>query len=68
MTTFTIKEDINKFSKTEFNTSKELYLYLKEKISPVSVFLVNENIPKSVLSSIKKSEEEGEDDVVDFKG
>ena len=68
MTTITIKD--NKFlQKTEFESAKELFVFLREKLSPVTVFQVDhENIPKSILASIHKSNKNDENDIVDFKG
>ncbi|RLD30649.1 MAG: hypothetical protein DRJ02_10220 [Bacteroidetes bacterium] len=68
MTTITI-ENGEKLRKTKFRTAKELYIYLRNKLSPVSIYLVDdEEIPESILKNIEKAEQEGEDDAIDFKG
>ena len=69
MTTFTLNDEKRKFDKTSFNTAKELYAYLSEELAPVSVFLVDdETIPLSIYKSIEEDEQEGESDLVDFRG
>ena len=69
MTTITIKEDLNKLQKTEFEDSTELFLYLKERLSPVSVVLADsDDFSPAIQSSIAKAQEEGEQDVLDFQG
>jgi hypothetical protein len=68
MTTITIK-DSSELYKTEFDTTRELYIYLRKKLSPVSIFLVDDNnVPEFVLKSVKNAAEEGEDDLINFKG
>lgn len=68
MTTITI-ENGDKLPKTRFRTTKELYIYLREKLSPVSIFLVDdEDIPETIRKNIEKAEQEGENNTVDFKG
>ena len=68
MTTITI-ENGEKLPKTRFRTTKELYIYLREKLSPVSIYLVDDkDIPENILKNIEKAENEGEDDVIDFQG
>jgi len=69
MTTFTIKKDFKNNTKTEFETARELFIYLREKLTPISIFLVDDNtIPESIRASIEKSEQEGENNLIDFKG
>ncbi|MCF6270779.1 MAG: hypothetical protein L3J41_13775 [Melioribacteraceae bacterium] len=69
MTTLTVKKDFEKNMKTEFETARELFIYLREKLTPISIFLVEDDtIPKSIRASIEKSEQEGENDLIDFKG
>ena len=68
MTTITI-ENGDKLMKTRFRTTKELYIYLRERLSPVSVFLVDdEDIPETIRKNIEKAEQAGENDIVDVKG
>ena len=68
MTTITI-EDGEKLPKTKFRTAKELYIYLRDKLSPVSIYLIDdEDIPDSIRKNIEKAEREGEDDAIDFQG
>ncbi len=68
MTTITI-ENGEKLPKTRFRTTKELFIYLREKLSPVSVYLIDDkDIPESIRKNIELSEQEGENDIVDFQG
>ena len=68
MTTITIK-DTKYLPKTEFESTRELFIFLREELSPVTIFLADEeNIPDSIYASVKKAEKEGENDVIDFKG
>ncbi|NOX86491.1 MAG: hypothetical protein GXO86_11110 [Chlorobi bacterium] len=68
MTTITI-ENGEKLPKTKFRTTKELYIYLRDKLSPVSIYLIDdEEIPESIRKNIEKAEQEGEDDIIDFQG
>ena len=68
MTTITIKKSKG-FSKTNFESPQELYAFLRDKLSPVPIFLVDdEGIPESILDSINKAESEGDDDIIDFQG
>ncbi len=67
MTTITIKEN-DRLLKTEFGTTRELFIYLRKKFSPVSIFLVDEDkIPESVLESVQKAVDEGEDDLINLE-
>ena len=69
MTTITIKNGQKQFTKTSFDTVKELFVYLREKLSPVSIYLVDDSdIPESINKSIEKAAREGEGDTIDFKG
>lgn len=69
MTTITIKNGLKESPKTYFETAQELYIYLRENLFPVPVFLVDDgDIPKSIRASIEEAEQEGESDVIDFKG
>ena len=68
MTTITIN-NVQNFPKTEFESASELFIYLRNKLSPVSIFLVDEeDIPEAIRLSIREAEKEGEDNVIDFKG
>ena len=67
-TTFTVRNG-KKFTKTDFNSLNELFVFLREELSPLKIYLVDdEDIPNHVLKSIEKSEKEGELDVIDFQG
>lgn len=56
MTTITINSDFHKDFKTNFENPKELYIYSREKLSPVSIYLVDENIvTKSIINSIENT-------------
>ena len=69
MTTITIKSGLKKSPKTNFETAQELYIYLRESLFPVPIFLVDDgDIPKLIRASIEKAEQEDESDVIDFKG
>ena len=69
MTTITIESGLSKDSQTKFKTARELFIYLRESLSPVSIFLVDDtHIPESIRSSIEKAEQEGENNVIDFTG
>ena len=69
MTTITINKGLKKGSKTQFETAQELFIYLREKLFPVQIFLVDDDdIPSSIKTSIEKSEQESESDLIDFKG
>lgn len=68
MTTITIQKGQD-FLKTDFETPQELFVFLREKLTPVSIYLVDdESIPKSILDSIEKAENEGDSDTKDFQG
>lgn len=68
MTTITIKKSKG-FSKTDFESPKELFEYLRDKLTPVPVYLVDNNeIPENLRKSIEEAESEGEKDIVDFRG
>lgn len=68
MTTITIRED-TELLKTEFDSTKELFEFLRKKLSPVPIFLVDdEDIPKSISDSIEKAQEEADDAIIDFQG
>ena len=68
MTTITIKKSKG-FTKTDFESPEELFAYLRDRLAPVPVYLVDdEKIPTDLLDSIKNAEEEGEDGLVDFRG
>lgn len=68
MTTIRIKKN-EEINKTEFESAKELYLFLKDKFSPVEINLINdENIPYKIRKSIENAETAGDKDIIDFKG
>ncbi|MCF8236241.1 MAG: hypothetical protein K9G67_14930 [Bacteroidales bacterium] len=68
MTTIKIRKN-ETINKTEFDSFKELYLFLKDKFSPVEINLVNdEDVPYGIKTSIEKIEKEGDIDIIDFKG
>lgn len=68
MTTITIKKSKG-FSKTDFESPEELFSYLRDRLTPVPVYFVDdETIPADLLDSIENAEAEGEDDVIDFRG
>jgi hypothetical protein len=41
MTTITIKNGQKRFRKTNFETVEELYVYLKEELNPLKLFLID---------------------------
>ena len=54
MTQITIKK--GSLSKTEFNSAEELYVYLKEKLTPLKLYLIDEeSISEESLTKIKNS-------------
>ncbi len=56
------------FSKTYFDTPQELFTFLRDQLSPVPVFLLDdEEIPELILDSINKAEAEGDDGIIDFR-
>jgi len=55
MTTITIKNGQKRFRKTNFDTAEELFIYLKEELSPLKLFLIDEeNLSEKSLEKIKK--------------
>lgn len=52
MTQITIKK--GKLSKTEFNSAKELFIFLKEKLTPLKLYFVDED--RIAAESLKKIE------------
>ncbi|MBK5213038.1 MAG: hypothetical protein JJE55_05185 [Flavobacteriaceae bacterium] len=67
MTNITIKK--GKLSKTEFNSTQELYIYLKEKLSPLKLYLVDdESISDESLKKIKHSKNNSHKILTDFQG
>jgi len=69
MTTITIKNGQKKFRKTNFETVEELYIYLKEELNPLKLFLIDEeNLSKASLDKIKKSKNNTNRKLTDFQG
>ena len=69
MTTITVKEGNEKFIKKNFNSAKDLFIYLREVLSPVEIHLIEDvDIPESLNKSIEQAFEVGDKDTVDFKG
>jgi len=69
MTTITIKNGQKRFRKTNFNTAEELFIYLKEELNPLKLFLVDEeNLSKESLDKIKKSKNNTNRNLTDFQG
>ena len=69
MTTITVKEGNEKFTKKNFNSAKDLFIYLREVLSPVEIHLIEDvDIPESLNKSIEQAFEDGDKDTVDFKG
>ena len=55
MTTITVKEGNEKFIKKNFNSAKDLFIYLREVLSPVEIHLIedvdiSESLNKSSVS------------------
>lgn len=67
MTNITIKN--GKLSKTEFNSTEELFIYLKEKLSPLKLYLVDdESISEESLIKIERSRSNLNKKITDFQG
>ena len=67
MTTITIKN--GKLSKMNFDSDQELFVYLREKLSPIQLFAIDENsLQKESLNKIKKSKNNPHKNLTDFQG
>ncbi len=67
MTQITIKKGF--MSKTEFNSTEELYIYLKEKLTPLKLYLIDEeSISAESLAKIKNSKNSQNKKLTDFQG
>ena len=67
MTQITIKKGF--MSKTEFNSTEELYIYLKEKLTPLKLYLIDEeSISVESLAKIKNSKNSQNKKLTDFQG
>lgn len=69
MTTITINNDQNKFSKTSFETLEELYVFLKEELTPLKLYLVDdEDLSEKSLKKIEESKNNPNRKLTDFQG
>lgn len=67
MTQITIKK--GNLSKTEFNSAEELYIYLKEKLAPLKLYLIDEeSISEESLKKIELSKNNLDKKLKDFQG
>jgi hypothetical protein len=66
MTTITIQNS-KEFPITNFESARDLFVFLREKLSPVQIHLVDDDeIPQTILDSIEQAEKEGDNDIIDF--
>ncbi|MCF6268464.1 MAG: hypothetical protein L3J41_02000 [Melioribacteraceae bacterium] len=69
MTTFTIKKGFKKNPKTEFETARELFIYLREKLSPIKLYQIDEDsLSEDSLEKIEKSRTNSDKKLTDFQG
>ncbi len=69
MTTFTIKNSQNKFSKTSFEDAKDLFIFLRQELTPLSLFEVDPaDLKASSLEKLKKSAENKAKKLTNFQG
>lgn len=67
MTQITIKK--GNLSKTEFNSAEELYIYLKEKLAPLKLYLIDEeSLSEESLKKIELSKNNLDKKLKDFQG
>ncbi len=67
MTNITIKNGT--LSKTEFNSTQELFIYLREELSPLKLYLVDdESISEESLKIIERSKNNSRKKLTDFQG
>lgn len=67
MNTITIKN--GNISKTDFNSTQELFVFLREELSPLELFAVDEtNISETSLKKIKNSQENPDRKLTNFQG
>ncbi len=67
MTQITVKKGT--LSKTEFNSAKELFIYLKDKLAPLKLYLIDEQeISTESLKKIELSKNDLHKKLTDFKG
>lgn len=67
MTTITIKN--GKLPKNNFDSTQELFVYLREKLSPIQLFAIEEeNLSEQSLDKIMKSKNNPKKKLTDFQG
>ena len=67
MTTITIKN--GELSKMDFESTEELFVYLRNTLSPVQLFAIDEDLlSEETLDLIKKSKNNPHKNLTDFQG
>ena len=68
MTTITIKSGEN-LSRTIFNSTQDLFIFLREELTPLQLFQIDEeSLSKESLDKIKKSRSNPNKKLTDFQG